>query len=361
MVYDFHYAGSRTRAPALGVAVPQVLDVMANGPRNPNELREALVPVAGSEATLAALLEPLGWSYQGWGRVVNEMGIPVPDAVVASVVTATNGKSYKTVGSTPSGTNGKFWLPRMYPGTSTLRVYTSRAGGGIDSADVGTATAPWTQSTMDSVDLKDLVLPRLNAYTGIYVKLDGFTSPNSAGTDACRPNFSVIEILASDPVNTKTFPLAWNGLSFSTNGSTSYDVPPAYSGAHLRRYQQQMSASGTLTPGRADTMWVRLTASSQNKELDYIVNAQTKVGTWVTSVNTQANVTLQAFPLTLRSGSTPSMRGALAGSAAATALGNGWSVSHYWISADLPTFHPQNCSGYVLGANPQVDVTILQR
>lgn len=362
LVYDFFAEGSRSRAPARGLTNRQILDVMATGPGTPMELRDALVPVAGGEATLAAVVEPLGWSYQGFGRIVNEMGVPIPEAVVASVVRAADGKSYRTVGSTPAGTTGRIWLPRLYPGTSTLRVYLPKSGGGIDSSDVTTVTVPWSTPTTDSVDLKDIVVPRLNAFTGIYIDLTGVTSPNAAGTDACRPNFSVSEMLVSNPVSgTISFPLTWNGLNFSTQGSTSFDIPPEYAGSRLRRYEQTMTANGTLTPGKADTLWATLTASSSQKESAYIVDVQTKLGRWVTAANTVTSMSLRSFPVTVRSSTPASLRGTLTGAAAATALGTDWSFSHYWIPPDLPTFHPQNCTGYELGSGLRIDVSFLQR
>jgi hypothetical protein len=55
------------------------------------------------------------------------------------------------------------------------------------------------------------------------------------------------------------------------------------------------------------------------------------------------------------------LRGTLTGAVAASALGTDWSFSHYWIPPDLPTFHPQNCTGYRLGSGLRIDVSFLQR
>lgn len=360
LVYDFSYAGSRTRSPAFGVSARQIADALASGPRNPNELREALVPLAGSAASLAALVEPLGWSYQGSGRVVDERGVPVAGAVLASVVTASNGKSYRTVGGTPTGTDGKFWMPRLYPGESKLRAYTTKVGGGLDSLDVLSLSVPWTKATTDTVGLGDIVVPSLTAYNSVYIVIDGVVSPNTLGTDVCRPNFFVSNMLSTSVTTSAQYDLSWSGLTFSANGAATYEVQGEYSGSLRTRSELTMATQGTLIPGRGDTLWVNLTASSNDHELAYQIDPVTRVGKWITVVTMPTAISLRNFPLRVRSTTPASITGKLTGNEAVAAMMSG-SFEYYNVSPYIPTFHPQSCMAYTTGPNFSIEVRLLQR
>jgi hypothetical protein len=255
LVFDHFAAGSRTRSPALGVGTSALLGTLAGGPRTPNELREALVPLAGSAEALAAVLEPIGWSYNGMGRLLDPSGNPITGAVLASLVKVGT-TEYALTRSTPTGTDGRFWLPRIYPGTSTLRMYRPAQNGGTDSVDVGTITVPWERSTADDVDIGDVrqVSPGWNR---IFLTLGPFLMQNTLNPGypgACFTNGGGSNWYGTQQ---QLFPLVWTGGDFSTGGTLNNDYGSW-------RTSQTLQISGTIRPGNRDTLWVTLEGTNNS-------------------------------------------------------------------------------------------------
>jgi hypothetical protein len=139
-------------APVVGAPIGDVLALVAKGAREPNELRGFIQDYIDSRGNdqrfkLPAIMEPLGWSYNGAGTVVDKSSKPVKGAHVQSVCQdGTN--EYKTFLSTATGDDGTFILSRIYPGTNILRIFWN---GDKDSINVS-FNADWAKPT--NVSLK---------------------------------------------------------------------------------------------------------------------------------------------------------------------------------------------------------------
>ncbi len=105
---------------------------------------------------LPAMFEPLGWSYNGSGNVVDQEGQPVPACKVKNICQA-GGKEYSTQ-ETFTDDKGKFTLKRIFPGSTILRIfYNFQEGAYKDSSDFH-ITVDWKQETNKSVDLNQFVV-----------------------------------------------------------------------------------------------------------------------------------------------------------------------------------------------------------
>lgn len=354
MVYDFWAQGSRTRSPALGINTTSVLGILARGPQNPNQLRTMLVPLAGGEEALAAVLEPIGWSYWGAGRVVDPAGQPVAGATVRSIIKV-DGEEYRTFESVLTGSDGRFTLRRIYPGTSMLRVY-KQNGTRLDSTDAKTFTVPWETTTNTPQVLGDLVLMGLPAYNDINISVGGFASPNTLGTSACPQSFGVIPELNAGVWNSTNFyPLVWSGNHFSTSGSVDYTVP-ASSGSLAAHNTGSVSISGTVDRMRTDSIWITFTATETTRA-DAFVTLPAP-GAWQLEVLRTVSATIGSVGLASNLSSPATYRGTLHGAAAAVAIAAG-TMSYYNVSALIPTFFPYSCNAYSLNPlNADVQVTL---
>lgn len=114
--------------------------LLAPGPVTINDLYANVYAYLGSLGDeevkkLPAFLEPLGWSYFGKGKLVDEEGKPLKDFAVRSVVIAD--KEYYGPLSEPSNEKGEFEVKRMPPGDTFLRVYANlKYGEYTDSTDI---------------------------------------------------------------------------------------------------------------------------------------------------------------------------------------------------------------------------------
>ncbi len=359
LVYDFSADGHQSRAPAFGVTARQLMEVLAAGPSTPMALRDLLVPLAGGDVGMAAVVEPLGWSYRGAGRVLDGAGIPVAGVTIASVVRVV-GKDYATPASAPTGTDGRFTLTRIYPGTSSLRLYRQRSGGGIDSATVATLTVAWSKPTPDTVAIGDLVHEDFADLTRFSVRVVGLTAPNQLGVGppTCTSNFTTTEQLPSSWTGTTAFPLTWDGPQFSAQGSTRYDVPTGYTSGPIGvTYAFDMSVYGVIVGRSADTLRLALQVRYGRRETEYYAPELGKSP--VVRVIQTADYALQNFPVA----STSSGRaGTLTGSAAAATLVNGWQFHYRSVAPDAPWSTNQwDCSAYTLGPGARIEVQLIRR
>jgi len=155
-IYTYRTNSPKVKVPIAGAQLSDILNIIDSGPDNINELREfaeaSLLSKGGDyQYMLPALLEPIGWSYNGMGYVLDENDQPVTDATVISVCYV-GSKQYYTRKTTETGSNGKFYLDRIFPGTNILRVYTNN---GSDSSDF-TFFADWNELTKTTLDIGNL-------------------------------------------------------------------------------------------------------------------------------------------------------------------------------------------------------------
>ncbi len=351
MVYDFWASGSRTRSPALDINTTSVLGLLAKGPQNPNELRVLLSTLVEGDEALAAVLEPMGWSYWGSGRVVDGTGHPVAGASVSSVVKVGD-TEYRTLASALTGNDGAFVLRRIYPGTSLLRVY-QQNGARIDSTDAAMFTIPWETATTTPQSLGDLVLTGLPAYNDIAVSVSGFSSTNSAGADPCPSKFYLANELYGGVWNSTTrFPLSWSGNHFTANGSVDFTLP-ATDGAYSTHGTGSTSVAGTVDRVTGDSVWITLTGSQSTREETLMPGP-----TWTLDQLISSSFTIGSIGLARNGASPATYTGNVQGAAAAVVIG-GATASYFNQSALLPTFHPYSCNGYSF--NPltaEVQVTL---
>ncbi len=140
----FDWEGTATEAPALGIATSRLLEALSDGPQNPDQLRERLQAIVG-EPALAAVLEPLGWSYFGQGQVVDaKTGAPLENVRIQAELLA-QGRSYVHDGLLATDKDGRFTLPRLFPGFQVLRL--SRDENGLLVSREVPITVPWSRAT----------------------------------------------------------------------------------------------------------------------------------------------------------------------------------------------------------------------
>lgn len=159
-VHTFDKNKPAVPAPAVNAPLSDVLGILARGPRDVNELREFISEYLAGRGTayqymLPAILEPIGWSYNGMGAVRYDDGTVVDDASVRAVCQTGEGE-YLTTISTQTGPDGTYLLPRIYPGANLLRVYYN---GGRDSTDVAFAVG-WEAETNTALTIPDIVIPK---------------------------------------------------------------------------------------------------------------------------------------------------------------------------------------------------------
>ncbi|MBL0173572.1 MAG: Ig-like domain-containing protein [Gemmatimonadaceae bacterium] len=254
LVYDHYGPLSRSRAPALGVGIASLLGVLADGPRTPDELRIALQGLAGSEQALAAVLEPAGWSYNALGRLLDDRGLPVAGVEVASVVKV--GSSEYTTGKRLTLADGRFFLPRLYPGTSRLRMYRAKTNGGLDSVDLGPYTVPWSTNTSQTITMADVRVATYG-YTSLSVSIGDWIVMNSAspGQDwACPTTIGLNTSPWGPDIGPTLATLKFDGANFSASGSVPF-VTDDWRATHT------VSVHGTLRPGVGDTTWADIEGS----------------------------------------------------------------------------------------------------
>jgi hypothetical protein len=155
-VYPADRGFGQSLVPVCKASIEEVIGVLLNHPRTVDETREHIQTFLESKGDkyktmLPAMLEPIGWSYNGKGRVVDKDGDPVKNARVIPIVYADN-KEYRSVESTRTGTDGEFYLPRLFPGNSFLRIFLED-----DSTELP-LTINWNLPTNQQIILGDLIL-----------------------------------------------------------------------------------------------------------------------------------------------------------------------------------------------------------
>jgi hypothetical protein len=171
------------RVPVVGAPWSAVLGILAKGPRDPNELRTMISDYLSGRGTedafkLPAMMEPLGWSYNGKGRVLDDKGKPVAGAHVQPI--SQDGSSeYRLPVSTAADSSGYFFLPRLFPGSNILRVFFNADKDSLDFP----YTVEWDKPTNEQIDLGKFTLPAEQKtialeYSNNYVLTPGIRAQN---------------------------------------------------------------------------------------------------------------------------------------------------------------------------------------
>jgi hypothetical protein len=238
-IYTFRTNAPKVTVPVVGAPISDVLHIIASGPDNTNELREfiyayLLAKGGDYQYMLPALLEPIGWSYNGFGYILDENDQLVDDAVVISVCKV-GAKEYYTRKSTETGSNGKFYLDRIFPGANYLRVYTNN---GQDSTDFN-LVLDWEEKTNTTLELgnfkisKENIISILHQTDEISAELD-LSERTDIEFEVFSEGISNYETIESDPtfiderdpyfdfefmeIADASLTLTWSGTSFSLHG-----------------------------------------------------------------------------------------------------------------------------------------------
>ncbi len=145
--------------PAVNFSLSEATALLAQGPRDINELRRiihaALSAKGADEAKkLSALFEPLGWSYHGKVTVVDQDNKPLKGVSVQNILHI-GAEIYRTNRSVISGDDGTCYIRRLYPGESELRVYynySDQQAAYLDSSDFP-ISIDWDLPTNRIIDL----------------------------------------------------------------------------------------------------------------------------------------------------------------------------------------------------------------
>ena len=159
------------RVPSINAPLCDIIGyIWQKGPRDINELIKLVNDYVATldndnKYKLPAMLEPLGWSYNGAGLITDENDKPLEKCAVQNI-SQVGGSSkideYRTPLSAYTGKDGKFLLKRMYPGNSILRVfYNFKDGRYKDSTDFP-VTINWENPTNKQIDLKTFKISQSN-------------------------------------------------------------------------------------------------------------------------------------------------------------------------------------------------------
>ncbi|MFH1051711.1 MAG: IPT/TIG domain-containing protein [bacterium] len=181
---------SKSKVPVISATIQDVIKLILRGPRTVDESRTFIQEYLDELGTdqmykLPAMLEPLGWSYNGRGRIVDKNNKPIEKCAVQNISQVGGNykiEEYRTPMSPYTGSDGVFRLFRIYPGSSILRVfYNYEEAKYKDSIDFP-LNVDWSLKTNETIDLKDFkitlspkitsILP-LNANPGDIVTIKG--------------------------------------------------------------------------------------------------------------------------------------------------------------------------------------------
>ncbi len=182
-VVSYNKSRGKVDAPVVKAPLADVLGILAKGPRDTNELREVIqdyLSGLGHEHSykLPAMMEPLGWSYNGSGNIIDADNEPVSGAWVYSV-SQDGSRDYYATKSTTSDKDGKFNITAIYPGSNLLRVFYNA---GRDSTDFP-FTVEWTKPTNEPLKIGKLKIDREESvipldYSRQYVLTPGIRAQN---------------------------------------------------------------------------------------------------------------------------------------------------------------------------------------
>lgn len=279
------HTGEVAASPALGFTPSDIIGILSHGPRNIMEVRdEILFALEDDELTLAALAEPVGWSYHGRGVLRNAAGAALPDARVVPLIVA-RGREYRLPASAPTGPDGAFVLERLFPGTQVLRVYLPRTGGGTDSIDVS-VTMPWDRSTATQATIPDVRLVNTSGLNAIMVGIAGFTMTNALPNgNACFNSMG-----ASNWFGGVFAPIVWNGNRFTARGQQVLT-------SERNRTTYTIDLEGEIRQQSADTIVIRVAGSGTQRNEGWQFDEEGNFAGWVTLWHRGLTLSVRDAPL----------------------------------------------------------------
>ena len=155
------FEGRRVRVPVVdGERIERFqagFEIFAEGtnsvPAVLGEIRDYLFLNGGQDGKLPAMLEPIGLSYHGKIRFVDEDANGVAGVSVRPISSA-EGVTYSLPTNGTTDGSGNYTLPRLFPGQARLRVYHDS-----DSTEVSYAV-DWTIPTQQEINLGTITLGR---------------------------------------------------------------------------------------------------------------------------------------------------------------------------------------------------------
>lgn len=223
--------GNLVDVPTIGLDYGRIFDIIAQGATHIDQLRQNIGAALTAEEAqqFSILVERMGWSYHGKGRLVDPQGNPVA-GVTVEPVGKVGTQEYLMPGSVRATTNskGEFTLSRLYPGRSHLRI---TQGTNVIDAPI---SVDWSRPTNTLyVDLGDIpVVPRVQdtRYMSVDLKLEGrfhkvyYNQTTGKVFDGVESGGPV------GPMNLRNIPVAWSGDSFSASLTTDQGGEYTFSG-----------------------------------------------------------------------------------------------------------------------------------
>ena len=234
----YNFAGSPGQAiPISGLSTSDIVGIYSGGPKTIDEF-QAMARLRTAESKLSVIAERVGWSYNALGRVVDSVtGDALPGVILRPII-KDGGRSYTTIFGTTTGNDGRFYLPRVFPGAQYLRGYRDRSEGGIDSADY-VVNPGWDRPTNNTIEWNagkdgDILLKfPISANRKTYTFSEQYDPVTLLGNNRITTNASA-SILAPDSSQTRgglyylEFFRLPVGSPASTVVSMSATVEPAY-------------------------------------------------------------------------------------------------------------------------------------
>ncbi|MFH1052711.1 MAG: carboxypeptidase-like regulatory domain-containing protein [bacterium] len=153
-------ARTKSKVPVINATVNNIMNLILRGPRTVDEARTHIqdyLDELGNEHKfkLPAMLEPIGWSYNGRGKVVDSKGNPLEGAVVHNISqTGEDEYGYRLIQSFKTGKDGEFKIYRLFPGESILRVFYNDYKDSMDFP----LSIDWNEPTNNEIKIEDLVI-----------------------------------------------------------------------------------------------------------------------------------------------------------------------------------------------------------
>lgn len=236
-------SGSAEPIPVIGLPFADLFRILyVDRPTNLNQLRASIaidLERRGLADRLPAILERTGWSYHGSGRIVDAEGEMLEHAEVQAVSRVTSGTPGEYVAPLdPVRTDllGKFTIPRLFPGTNTIRV---RHAGKVYEF---TVSVDPNRPTTDAIDLgtltvRDDLMDDLHRMTWAHFVCDGEFLLDNGG----------MEVRLFAPGYDHIHPVAWTGQELVWAFADSSTFGGTVSGTSIRLAATLSRDGGTVT------------------------------------------------------------------------------------------------------------------
>ncbi len=237
-------SGEDEDVPSINASFEDIWKILSETPITVDELYAKIKKYLsdnGKGDRLAPLLERTGWSYNGYGIVVDAQKNPIQSAIVQSVAKVpsegSNREYFASLKPVETDKDGKFVLDRLFPGNNFIRIQIpeSKEGEYIDFPITVDAKKP----TNDSIDLGNFIIDNeevvINAgitddYDGLRIKYE-FSGVQEKGIqeDIVSPNKMIHWRKIAGTVRKGSTEVCINGeyqISVPENSIYRYDLMP---------------------------------------------------------------------------------------------------------------------------------------